>query len=189
MSDFTIHTTRSAPEKAQPILENVERRVGFVPNIFGVFAEAPALLDAYTKVQEAIAKSSFSATEREVVAITASIDNGCHYCVAAHSTMAQANKVDQGVLDALRSGIRLNDAKLEALRQFTAIMVEKRGWASESDLQALFDAGYGRQQALEVVLILGLKTLSNYTNHIADTPVDEGFAPNAWSREQLEKAA
>jgi alkylhydroperoxidase family enzyme len=58
--------------------------------------------------------------------------------------------------------------------------VEQRGWVEPDQMNDFLDAGYSSQQALEVVLGIGLKTLSNYTNHLADTPLDEAFAGRAW---------
>ena len=69
-----------------------------------------------------------------------------------------------------------------ALPRFTAAVVTSRGRPSEADTAALLQAGYGKQQVLEVVLVVGMKTLSNYTNHIADTPPDQAFGRAAWSK-------
>jgi len=60
-------------------------------------------------------------------------------------------------------------------------VVDKRGHLEEADIQALLEAGYTRQTVLEVVLGVGMKTLSNYTNHIVNTPLDQAFEPMAWS--------
>jgi alkylhydroperoxidase family enzyme len=114
------------------------------------------------------------------VTISASIENGCTYCVAGHTTIGQMRKVDGAVLDALRDSTRLPDPKLEALRDFTLAVVRERGWVSEQGQQAFLDAGYSSAQALEVVLGVTMKTLSNYTNHLAETPLDPAFEANAW---------
>ena len=117
-----------------------------------------------------------------MVLISASVDNGCDYCVAAHTTIGQGAHVDQAVLDRLRADQPLPDARLEALRRFTKAVVRERGWAGEADQAAFLEAGYTESQALEVVLGVTMKTLSNYTNHLAATPLDAAFAGNAWSR-------
>ena len=61
-------------------------------------------------------------------------------------------------------------------------MVNERGWVEPADLDTLLAAGYSRATALEVVLAIGMKTLSNYTNHIAETPVDKPFEKDAWHK-------
>lgn len=85
-------------------------------------------------------------------------------------------------MDGLRDGTTLPDKKLEALKQFTVSLVDKRGQVDESDLAAFTQSGYGPQQVLEILVGIAHKTLSNYTNHLAGTPVDEAFAPFAWKK-------
>lgn len=179
---FTTHTTETAPEAAKERLEAVRKVYGFIPNLLATMAEAPALLNAYTTLSGIFDQASFSPTERQIVLLTTSYLNGCEYCVAAHSGIAGRQSVPQDVIDAIRNNTPIADAKLEALRSFTRTVVESRGWPTEADVAAFVAAGYGRQQMLEVVLGVGVKTLSNYTNHIAETPLDAAFAPLAWTK-------
>ena len=174
-------TIESAPTAAQPFLKGAQNAFGFVPNLLGTFAHAPATLEGYMGLSAAFGKTSFSPTEQQVVALTASVDNECTYCVAAHTTIGQMQKIDAAVLSALRANQALPDAKLEALRQFTKALLNKRGWTSEADREAFFEAGYRPEQALEVVLGVAMKILSNYTNHLAEPPLDAAFQANAWS--------
>jgi alkylhydroperoxidase family enzyme len=102
--------------------------------------------------------------------------------VPAHTGIAKMMKVSDDITDALRDEKPLPNDRLEALRTFTLAMMNKRGNVSEEDLQAFHDAGYSRQQVLEVILGLSQKTLSNYTNHIAETPVDKPFEKFRWSK-------
>jgi uncharacterized peroxidase-related enzyme len=166
----------TAPEASRQLLEGAKRKNGFIPNLLGVLAEAPAALEAYTSVSDLLAKSSLTATERETVLIAASIRNGCDYCVAAHSTIARMQKVPEEVIEALREERPISDPRLEALRRFTETLVEKRGWASEQEVRTFLETGFRRSQVLEVVLGVTLKTLSNYTNNLVDTPLDKAFA-------------
>lgn len=180
----TLHTVETAPEAARPLLEGVKQANGFIPNILASMGGSPATLEGYLALSKIYGKTSFSPTEQQVISFTASIDNGCTYCVAAHTTMSQAQKIDAAVLDALRSGQALSDPKLEALRNFTLAVVRDRGWVSDDDQAAFLAAGYTPANALEVVLGVTLKTLTNYTNHLFETPLDAPFQPNAWSAPQ-----
>ncbi len=184
MSIFSIHTPETAPEDSRPILDEARRGLGFVPNLLGALAEAPATLKAYVTLSDILAKSSFTATEREVVLIATSVRNDCTYCVAAHSAIAGMHKVSADVIAAVRDARPIPDARLEALRRFAETVVDKRGWATEDDVQAFLAAGFGRQQVLEVILGVAFKTISNYTNHLVDTPLDEAFAGQAWTAEK-----
>ena len=151
MSIFSIHTAETAPEASGPILDSAARKFGFVPNLLGALAEAPAALQAAVTLVDILARSSFTPTEREVVLITVSTANECHYCVAAHSTIAGMQKVPADVIAALRDGRPIADARLEALRRFTATLVENRGWATDDDVQT-FLAGLEATGALDRIL-------------------------------------
>lgn len=179
---YTVHTLESAPETARETLTGAKKALGFVPNLYGIMAEAPALLKAYTTLSRIFDETSFSPTERQVVLLTVSYENGCQYCVAAHSVIADLQKVPAEVVGAIRDGKSISDAKLEALRRFTSAVTRTRGWPSDDDTEAFLNAGYTTAQVLEVVLGVGVKTLSNYTNHITGTPLDSAFAAAAWSK-------
>ena len=183
MSQYPVHTIESAPDASKPLLEQTKSSYGFIPNLYGVFAESPAAIDAYIKIAGAFAKlSGFDSTEQQVVLLAVSESNECDYCVAAHSKVAEMYGVSGDVVAAIREGRALADPKLEALRAFTAEVVGTRGRPSAEAARRFHDAGYTRQHALSVLVGVAQKTLSNYTNHIADTPLDEAFAAHAWSR-------
>ncbi len=112
--------------------------------------------------------------------LTASRLNGCEYCVAAHSTVAKLSEVPASVVNAVREDRPLEDPRLEALSQFTRLVVEQRGWVGEAAVDAFIDAGFTRAQVLEVVLGVAMKTLSNYTNHLAEPALDAAFAGEEW---------
>lgn len=180
--EFKIYTASDAPAGSQAILAATQKGLGFVPNLFGTMAGAPSMLSAYTTLSRIFDESSLSATERQIVLLATSRVNGCEYCMAAHTAIAGMQRVPRDVIDALRDGEALADPHLEALRRFTITVVESRGWPDEAAVNEFAAAGYGPQQVLEVVLGIGMKTLSNYVNHIAGTPLDGQFAPARWTR-------
>ena len=181
MTHFTQHTLETAPKDSQPILEHVEKAYGFIPNLMATFAESPAAVEAYATLSGIFDKSDLTPTERQVVLMTNNRLNGCTYCMAAHTTISTMQGVPADVIETLRSGTSFTDAKLEALRSFTAKIVENRGNIDRSDSDAFIAAGYSQANILEVILGTSLKVLSNYTNHVAHTPLDDAFQPNAWS--------
>lgn len=180
MSDFTIHTIDSAPSDSRPTLEAVKARFGFVPNLLGELAAAPAVVRAYTTLSELLAQTSLSPVQQQLVLTAVSVSNQCTYCVAAHSAALTRVGLPADQIQAVREDRPLADGKLEALRRFSTTVVERRGHVRQSDMQAFLEAGYRSEQILEVLLGVTLKTLSNYTNHIAHTPLDRQFAPFAW---------
>jgi uncharacterized peroxidase-related enzyme len=182
MSQFKIHTTETAPENSKELLEGAQKQLGFIPNLYGIMAEAPAALKAYNGLSQNFDTSSFNTTEKQIVLLATSYVNKCHYCMAVHSTVAQMQKLDGNIIEALRTGEAIADSKLEALRNFTQSVVEKRGWIEEQDVEAFINAGYSKAQLLEIIVGVAQKTLSNYINHVVQTPLDEAFQPNKWEK-------
>lgn len=181
MSQFDVHSKETAPTESAELLATAEKAIGFIPNLFGVMAESPATLKAYMTIGKIFDESSFSTTERQVVILAASRFNECHYCVAAHSWIAGLQKVPADVIDTIRNDQPIDNKKLEALRVFTTSVVEKRGWLSDDDIVSFQAAGYSKAQILEVILGLSFKTLGNYVNHLAETPLDDVFVTQAWT--------
>ena len=91
-------------------------------------------------------------------------------------------KVDDTIVDALRNETPLENPKLEALRIMSLAIVRTRGNISQEDLKDFYAVGYKEQQVLEIILGLSQKVISNYTNHIANTPVDAPFEKFAWKK-------
>lgn len=176
-------TAADAEPLAKSALEGAQKSLGFVPNMYAGMANSPGLLDTYLHGYQLFRQSSgFTPAEQEVIFLTISRTNGCHYCVAAHSFIAdQMSKVPPAVTNAIRDGAEVPDAKLAALSDFTRAMVTTRGLPARRDVDAFLSAGYSERQALEITLAIAVKTLSNYANHLFHTPVDAMFAPRAWN--------
>ncbi|MGF1605990.1 MAG: carboxymuconolactone decarboxylase family protein [Rhodothalassiaceae bacterium] len=189
MTDFTMHTVDTAPEASRPLLEGAKQAFGFIPNLQKVFAESPALLEGYMTLWGLFEKTSFTPVERHIVYLAINYENRCHYCMAGHSGLAKMAGVSDADVQALRDGQPLADPKHEALRQFAAKLVAQRGWLADEDVQALLSAGYDQRAVLEVILGAAVKLMSNYTNHLAQTPVDEPMKAMAWTHPDQRLAA
>ncbi len=126
------------------------------------------------------AHGALSAIEQQVAYLTFSTENGCTYCVGAHSALANMAKMPKEILAELRDQKPLSDPKLNAVRALSLAIMEKRGWVSDEELEAFLAAGFEQTHVLEILTILAQKTMSNYFNHIADTPLDDMFKPVAW---------
>lgn len=181
MTNFILHDIDSAPPQSRPLLEKSMKSFGMIPNLHAVMAEAPDVLDAYQLLHGLVLNCSLSNDEKTVVWQTINVEHECHYCVPAHTGIANMMGVDEEITNNLRNREKLADTKLEALRQFTLSVVRERGKVSKADLDAFVQAGYGTRQIMEVILVVSQKVMSNYINHIADTPLDDAFAAFAWS--------
>lgn len=181
MTDFTLHDETTVPEASKPLLENSKAAFGMIPNLHAVMAESPQLLEAYQRVHELFQNSSFDKDELTVVWQTINVENTCSYCVPAHTAIAHSMKVDLEITDALRNQTPLPNARLETLRGFTLKIVRERGNLNEASVQAFLDAGFTRQNILDIILGYAQKVMSNYTNHLAKTPVDKPFQKFDWT--------
>lgn len=175
--EFTYHTKASAPEASKPWLPD-----GFIPNLHAIMAESPQLLEGYKRVWELTGASSLTPLEAQVVMMTANFENDCHYCVPWHTLLMKQGKMPDDVIDALRSGEPLPDAKLDALRTFAKRLITERGHAGDDALRAFVEAGYTPRHALDIVLALAAKLMSNYTNAITHTRLDDPPKQHDWQK-------
>ncbi|PHO04208.1 carboxymuconolactone decarboxylase [Rhodobacteraceae bacterium 4F10] len=189
MADFTIHTIETAPDASKPMLETSLKNNGRIPGLHGTMAEAPALMAAYNFAHQQFMETSLTNEEKTVVWQTVNVEQNCHYCVPAHTGIAKMMKIDDAITNALRDETPLPTAKLEALRDFTLLMVRNRGFVDDADTQAFLDAGFDQRNILEIILGVSQKVMSNYTNHFARTPVDRVFETFAWEKKQANLAA
>jgi len=181
MSRLSILTPETAPEAARPFLENARQASGFIPNLLGVLANAPAALETYVTVSGLNAKVSLGLPEREVVQLVAATTHGCDFCVAGHTAVATHKaKLDPATIAALRDGKTLPEPRLEALAAFARAVIANRGAVADADLAHFREAGYSDGQALEVVLGVSLATLCNFANVLAQTPLNAELAAYRW---------
>lgn len=180
MTTCKIHNENTASAPAADLLKKARGKYGFVPNLLGTMAESPALLKAYMTLAGIFDETSFSATEKQIVLLATSLANGCGYCMAAHTAIAGMQGVPEDIIKALRNNTPISDKKLESLRRLAHSIAQTRGYPEESAVHGFFGAGYTQAQLLEVILGVGFKTLSNYTNHVAQTPLDDAFKKAEW---------
>lgn len=176
-------TFDNATPEEREVLAKAKAQVGFIPNMYSRMVNLPALLNTYLDGYSAFRREAgLTPPEQEVVFLVISRENGCDYCVAAHSVLAdQFSKLDRGATDAIRAGRPIADARLGALARFTEAMVRTRGRPTPEDVARFLEAGYGERHILGIVLALSVKILSNYSNHLFHTPVDEIFQSRAWT--------
>jgi len=166
----------TAPEKSRPFLEKIKKAFKFIPNLFGTFANSPVLLEGYLGLESVFDKGTLSATERQLVLLAASVENECKYCTAAHSTILKSfMHVPAEVVSAVRARMPLPGSKANALVALTKQIVANRGRVSAQAIENFLAAGYRKDQVLEVLVGVALKTMSNYADHISPVELDHAF--------------
>lgn len=182
MAEFTFHTTETEDPKRKALLEKAQAGYGMIPNMIAGLSESPEAAEAYMALSKYFVKGSLSKEQQHVVWFTANAEHGCEYCMTGHTGIAMMDKIDQSVIDSARNVEAYQDPKLESLRQFTLTMIRQRGWASDEEVQAFLDAGYTKQNIMDVIIGIAHKTISNYANHLMQTPLDKGMDTLAWKK-------
>lgn len=188
MPGLTQYTITDAPEPSKPLLEKVQKSLGFIPNLYATFAESAAVLGGYLALSASLDKGALSASERQLVEIAVSTENRCTYCVAAHSTIAEMVRARPEIVTAVRTGALTGDPRIDALVAFTRAVVANKGFVPDTAVAAFLGAGYSKAQLLEVVGHVGLKVIANYVHALAKFPVDEAFQQQRWDASQLKVA-
>ena len=184
MSEFKIHDLDTAPEGSKPLLKKSVEGFGMIPNLHGVMAESPAVLEAYQRLHGLAQATAFDKEQLTVVWQSINVEHSCHYCVPAHTMIAGSMKVAPEITEALRNETELPTQELNVLRDTTLAIVRNRGVLDDSELKPFYDAGFTQQHLLEIVLVLSQKVMSNYINHFAETPIDAPFAKFEWSKSE-----
>lgn len=171
-------TLENAASDTKEIFEITQSKFGFIPNMYRNIANSPGALSTYISgYNQFRERSGFTPAEQEVVFLTISQENNCAYCVAAHAMIAdKMSGVPAEVTHAIRYGEIIPAPKLAALSNFTRRLMQSHGLPVESEIKEFLQAGYKEEQVLEVVLAIAVKTISNYINHLFNTPIDAAFA-------------
>ncbi|OIQ98100.1 carboxymuconolactone decarboxylase family protein [mine drainage metagenome] len=166
MVNFTFHTPENTSGPTKELLTGIQKGYGFFPNLYGYMAEAPTTVEAYLALNDLVSKTSLTPGQQQVALLAVSVENGCDFCTVAHRAMGKMKKANEQTLTAVSSHSTINNPHDRALAAFAQSVTKNRGRPSESEVQAFLDAGFNKQQILEVILIVSIKTLSNYINHL-----------------------
>ncbi len=167
---YTVPTRAEVSAKNQEIFDNLQKGLGFVPNLYAYFAKNESALGDYLTLQNR--KGTLRAKEREVVNLVTSQINGCRYCQSAHTALGKMNGFTEAQILEIRSGAAAFDSKLDALAKFTASVVENRGRATVVSKEAFFAAGYDEANMIDVIIVVGDKIISNYLHNLTEFEID-----------------
>jgi AhpD family alkylhydroperoxidase len=167
---FTVPTREEVSAPNQTIFDNLQKGLGFVPNLYAFFAKNETALADYLSLQNR--KSTLRAKEREVINLVTSQINDCRYCQSAHTVLGKMNGFTDEQIIEIRKGNASFDSQLDALVKFTASVVENRGHASIDAKENFFAAGYTEANMIDVVIIAGDKIISNYLHNLTGFEID-----------------
>lgn len=175
MSKFIVPTHDVVNSTNKNIFERLQKAVGFVPNIYALMAYSETALDTYIKFENA--PTSFSKRELEVVKLVVSQENGCHYCLSAHTMFGKMNGLSENEMLEIRGGSASFNNKLDALANLTKEIVSNKGRAMENTIQNFFKAGYTKGSLIDLVQLVAVMVVTNYLNNLTQVPIDFDLAP------------
>jgi uncharacterized peroxidase-related enzyme len=175
MTTFAVPTKEQVGLTNQTIFDNLQKALGFVPNLYATIAYSDHGLERFLNYQNA--KTSLSNKEKEAVNLIVSQVNGCVYCQSAHLVLGKMNGFsDEQLLD-IRQG-KSSDEKLNALVQLAADVTKNRGNASGENIDAFWANGYTKENLVDLILQVSDKTAMNYLHNLTKVPVDFPIAPS-----------
>ena len=168
--NFSVPARNDVSANNQVIFDNLQKGVGFVPNLYAYFGKNETALGDYLTLQNR--KSSLKAKEREVINLVTSQVNNCHYCQSAHTVLGKLNGfTDEQILD-IRRGQAPFDSKLDALAKFTKAVAVGRGRVTREVLDSFLAAGYSEANMIDVVITIGDKIITNYLHNLTNLEID-----------------
>jgi len=170
MSTFNVPKREEVSENNQAIFDNLEKAVGFVPNLYATYAHSENALANYLALSNA--KTSLNAKQKEVVNLVVSEVNSCIYCLSAHTAIGKMNGFTDTEILELRSGSASFDTKLDALANLAKNITENRGAADDTIIEKFFNAGWTKENLIDTIVLVGDKTISNYLHKTTKVAVD-----------------
>lgn len=171
---ISVPTREQVAPNNQAIFDNLQKALGFVPNLYATIAHSTNGLERFLAYQNA--KTSLSNKEKEAVNLIVSQVNNCVYCQSAHLVLGKMNGfTDEQLLD-IRNG-KATDVKLNALVQLAAEITKTRGYANPELVDAFFAQGYSNENLVDLILQISDKTAMNYLHNLTKVPVDFPLAP------------
>ena len=170
MSTFQVPKREEVSGNNQAIFDNLEKALGFVPNLYATYAHSENALQNYLSLSGA--KTSLTAKQKEVVNLAVSQVNNCLYCLSAHTAIGKLNGFSDDQILELRGGQATFDAKLDALARLAKNITENRGVTDKEILENFFNNGWTKENLVDTIVLVGDKTISNYLHSTTDVPID-----------------
>lgn len=180
MSRYPVHTIESAPAESKPVLQQLQRAFGQIPNIAAKMAVSPVLINGFIGLFERVHSSSLTEQQIQTLLLTNAVVNASEWPVAFHTALSLKEGVYPADVDAIRQGALPDDRKLAALSTLARTLLEKRGRLAELDQERFLEAGFSVEQILEVIAVVAASTITNYTSSVAQPSLEAQFEAFAW---------
>lgn len=180
MPHFPIHTLETAPDASKPALHGLNDAFGFIPNIAGAMSTSPVLINCLAALFQNVHGGSFTEPQIQILLLTDAVTNGCEWAVGFHTFLAIRQGIPAADIEAIRSGALPIEPKAAALSLFARTLIETRGRLTEADKDAFLQAGFGKDELLEVIAVVAASTITNYTGSVTRPGLEPPFDTYAW---------
>lgn len=175
MIHFNVPSREEVNPANQSIFDNLQSKLGFVPNLYATMAHSDTGLGNYLQLQAG--KTSFSNKEKELINLVVSEFNNCDYCRAAHTAIAKMNGFSEDQILDLRAAQIDWNPKYAALARLSLAIVASKGQNVETELDSFYQEGYTKGHLVDLVIAIADKVVMNYLHNITQIPVDFPLAP------------
>jgi uncharacterized peroxidase-related enzyme len=140
-------------------------KLGFVPNVLQAYSFDLAKLKTFVAMADdlMLAPSGLSKLEREMIAVTVSCTNFCHYCIVAHSAVVRKFSGDAKLGDTIAANYRAADLdpRTRAMLDFSWKLTVEPWSIVEQDRAALRKAGFKDRDIWDIAAVAGFFAMSN----------------------------
>ena len=133
MQDFPVYTIDTAPDGSKPALRDLHAVFGSVPNIAGVMATSPVLINSLVGLFGRVHGGSFTEAQIQALPLTNAVTNGCSRAVAFHTALALKEGLEPADVAAIRAGRSPQGSKLGASSTLARVLIERRGRIDDLD--------------------------------------------------------
>jgi len=167
-----IDPTTAEPEAAAALARAKAAFGGAVPNLTRVMANSPATLDGYVELAGALGGGLLGPEVSERIAILIAEENGCAYCLSAHTYVAERvlGLANDEIVSA-REG-ESADPRIRAMLRLASAINRHRGTGAEDDVEAARAAGVSDAEMVEVIGHVAANAFSNYLAKAASVDID-----------------
>jgi uncharacterized peroxidase-related enzyme len=160
-----------ANEQIAPLYEAVQKKLGLLPNMVKALGNSAAALQAYLGISGALGEGRLSAKTREKIALFVAEQNGCHYCLSAHTAIGGLLKIPASEIESARRG-EADDVTEQAILELTRQILATCGAVTDEAYEAARSAGVTAEEVAEIVGNVAVNVFTNYFNNLAGTEID-----------------
>ncbi|WP_420318618.1 carboxymuconolactone decarboxylase family protein [Ekhidna sp.] len=176
MKNLEVLSYEEANHESKGIFDDLKEKIGNVPNVYATIGNSSKALKGILDLNNTLSKGEFSGKEIETIALAVAQANECNYCLAAHTAVGKMQGLTEDQTIEIRTG-DIADEKLKALSALAKKITVARGNPDQEFINNFFSVGYNKAALAELIGLIAVNTITNYTNHISDTDIDFPIAP------------